>query len=262
MPTPFEKLSEAAGVPIADEAASMMVTRYLTAAEYAAGKRTLELACASGPGLGLLSRQSTLTVGADINASLIDRAQGHYRGRIPLLQLSAEALPFKDASFDLVILLEASYYVPDFDQALSEMTRVLAPAGRLLFVNANPERRDFIHSPFSHTYHSADQFRRILQAKGYRVETFGAFPVDEVDGDRSTLRAHAVRLARRALLAMRLVPRTLEGRARIKRLLGQKLRYVPAEIDERFAARAPLTPVSPGPVRTHKVLYVTAERAG
>src|SRR6185503_19913365 len=138
MSTPFEKVSEAAGLPISDEAASMLLTRYLTSADAARGKRTLELACASGPGLGLLSRSASFLVGADINAPLLDRAQRRYQGRVPLAQLSADALPFRNESFDLVLLLEASYYLPDFGRALAEMLRVLARDGRLLFVNANP----------------------------------------------------------------------------------------------------------------------------
>jgi SAM-dependent methyltransferase len=258
--TPFDKLSEAAGIPIADEAASMMATRYLTASEYARGRRTLELACASGPGLGLLNESAALTIGADINAAMIDRAHRHYRGRVPVAQLSVEALPFRAASFDFVLLLEASYYVQHFEHALSEMERVLAPGGQLMFVNANPERDDFIRSPFSHTYHSADQFRSLLETRGFHVETFGAFPVDDTDGGRTTIQSRVTSLARRALESLHLVPNTLAGRAKLKRLLGQKLRDVPPEIDAGFAKRAPLATLAPGPVKDFKVIYVNAHR--
>jgi SAM-dependent methyltransferase len=260
MPTPFEKVSEAAGLPISDEAASMLLTRYLTAAEYAQGKRTLELACASGPGLGLLSRAASFTVGADVNAALIDRAHQQYRGRVPLAQLSADALPFHDGAFELVLLLEASYYLPDFELALAEMQRVLAPDGRLLLVNANPERGDFIRSPFSHTYHSADEFRSMLERRGFEVDAYGAFPVDATETGNSSLRRRVEQMARKVLEALHLVPRTMKGRARLKRFMGQKLRYLPAEIDESFALRAPLASIGRGPLRNYKVIYVSAQR--
>ena len=261
MSIPYQKLSEASGIPIAEEAASMMVTRYLTARDYARGKRTLELACASGPGLGLLSRSASFLVGADINSVMLENAQAHYRGRVPLARLSAEALPFGNGSFDFVLLLEASYYVPDFERAVGEMDRVLAPGGRLFFANANPERPDFIRSPHSHTYHSADALRALLSLRGYSVDVFGAFPIAPDQGrGNGRLTSRLISVARRVLEALHLVPNTLEGRARLKRLLGQRLRQVPPEIDETFAPRGTLTPLSDGPVRDFKIFYVSATR--
>lgn len=260
MSAPFEMLTEAAGIPIADEAASMMVTRYRTASELAGGGRTLELACGSGPGLRMLSHASRFVVGADINAPLLQQAQNHYRGTIPLVRLSAESLPFRDGSFDFVLFLEATYYVPDFQRALDEILRVLNGSGRVLFVNANPERAGFIRSPFSHHYHSASEFRELLTSRGFRVSASGAFSVDDAVGGQPFGRS-VTSLARRTLEALRLVPRTLEGRARLKRLFGHKMRQVPPEIDDTFAPRAPLTPLDNQPARGFKVIYVSAERA-
>ena len=45
---------------------------------------------------------------------------------------SDEFLPFDDESFDLVICIEAFYYVADPAQAASEMRRVLRPGGTVL----------------------------------------------------------------------------------------------------------------------------------
>ncbi len=45
----------------------------------------------------------------------------------------AEALPFADASFDLVLGHAVLHHLPDLDQAFSEMHRVLAPGGMLMF---------------------------------------------------------------------------------------------------------------------------------
>jgi SAM-dependent methyltransferase len=258
---PFEHLSEGAGVPITDDAAIMMATRYALAAEMAAGRRTLELACAAGHGLGLVARTAQSLVGADINAPMLGRAQAHYRGRVPVARASAMALPFADASFDFVFCLEASYYVPEFETCLDEIGRVAAPGARLLFVNANPERVDFIRSPHSSHYQSADEFRALLTARGWVVETSAAFPLDpRDDGARARLTASVRTLARRALEGLHLVPRTLAGRARLKRLLGKRLRPMPAEIDDAFAPRATVTPVPSGPVRGYQIIFVTGRR--
>lgn len=260
MATPYEILSEATGIPISDEAASMMATRYLTAAELAHNRRTLELACASGPGLRILSRAARFVIGGDINAPMLLRAKSHYRGSIPLIQLSAEALPFEDASFDAVLLLEATYYLPEFDRAVSEIARILAPNGLVLFVNANPERSDFIRSPFSYHYHSSEEFRAALERHGLAVEIFGAFPCEASTGETSPLRGYIAPLARRIMEAFGLVPKTLRGRARLKRLMGHRLRPVPNEINEDFAPRAPLVALPRGPVTGYKVIYVVGRR--
>lgn len=239
----------------------MIATRYALAAEMASGRRTLELACAAGHGLGLVARTARNVVGADINAPMLARAQAHYRGRIPLARVSATALPFADGSFDCVLCLEASYYVPDFERCLDEIWRVTAPGAHLLFVNANPERPDFIRSPHSRHYHSADEFRALLTARGWIAETSAAYPLDPPgDGARARLTAALRTSARRVLEALHLVPRTLAGRARLKRLLGKKLRSMPAEIDVAFAPRAVVTPVPPGAVRGYQVIFVTARR--
>lgn len=254
----FEDLTEAAGVPIADEAASMMSTRYAWAAEIAPGRRVLELACGSGPGLGLLAARATWLAGADYSAALLARARDHYGTRVPLVRLSADALPFASGSFDLVLLFEASYYVPNMGEAFREIARVLSPGGRALFVNANPDRADFIPSPHSVEYHNADGFRMALRECGFDVGIEGAFPIDVADthGFWSTLVPHA----RNLLQALRLVPRTLRGRARIKKLLGKRLRDAPAELREGFAPIEPRGRVAVGRVEGFKVIYVAATK--
>ncbi len=239
----------------------MIATRYGVAAELAAGRRTLELACAGGHGLGMLARKAQSLVGADINAPMLARAQAHYRGRVPLVRTSAANLPFADASFDFVLCLEATYYMPQFERCLDEIGRVTAAGARVLFVNANPERPDFIRSPYSRHYHSADEFRRLLAERGWIVETSAAYPLEAPEGSAGTRVSAALRsAARRALETLHLVPRTLAGRARLKRLLGKTLRPMPAEIGDEFAPRAAVTPVPEGPVRGYQVIFVVGKR--
>jgi hypothetical protein len=42
-------------------------------------------------------------------------------------------LPFRDASFDVILCMNALHHMPDYRAALAEMHRVLRPAGRALF---------------------------------------------------------------------------------------------------------------------------------
>jgi SAM-dependent methyltransferase len=232
------------------------------AAELSGGKRVLELGCGSGQGFGLLGRRARLLVGGDYSSALLRRATGHYGLRFPLVRLSGNALPFADGSFDIILFFEASYYVPGMAASFQDITRVLAPSGQVLFVNANPERPDFISSPHSVHYHTAEEFRTALEHLGFCVDVQGAFPVSaRSTRGRAQLVGTVVSVTRRFLERLRLVPTTLRGRARLKRLVYGKLPMVPAELPEGFAPVAERTPLSAGRQAGHKVLYVLGRRA-
>jgi SAM-dependent methyltransferase len=241
----------------------MMYTRYVTAASLSANKRVLEVGCGAGQGFGLLAVSSKSVVGGDYSKALLDEASRHYGVRVPLVCLSADALPFKPATFDLVLCFEASYYVCDMEGAFDDIARVLAPGGSVLFVNANPERADFIKSPHSVHYHTASEFRSALVRRGFRVEVAGAFPTHAPsDKVRARVAGGAFSVARRVLQGLGLVPSTLRGRARLKRLLHRKLQNVPAELSLGFGEAAQRIPLATGPQPGYKVLYVHGIRAG
>ncbi len=66
-------------------------------------------------------------------------------GRVTLLQTTVPPLPFADASFDAVCLMEALEFLPDRAAALAELVRVLVPGGILLVSNRRGwERRLFL----------------------------------------------------------------------------------------------------------------------
>jgi SAM-dependent methyltransferase len=240
----------------------MLYGRYRLAADLAHGRRVLEIGCGAGLGFGLVGRKANLLVGGDVSPVLLRSGQRYYRGRFSFVQLSAQGLPFRDAAFDLVLCFEASYYVPDMTAAFGEIARVLAPEGVAVFVNANPERWDFIASPHSTHYHTADEFRAALGALGVDVTVEGAFPLDaRADGAGARWIGVAVSVARRVLGRLGLVPRTLRGRARVKRLIYGKLTPLPPELPEGLVVLAPRVAVAPGPVRDVKVIYVTGRKA-
>lgn len=257
----FEDVTETTGIPMTAEARRMIYTRYAVAAELAKGRRTLELACGGGNGLGLLETSARFLVGGDYSPALLRAAHAHYRSRVPLVRLSAEALPFRSGAFDMVLFCEATYYVPDMERAFDEVARVLSKVGSALFVNANPERPDFITSPYSVHYHSADEFRTALERREFRVTTQGAFPIDAARGGlASTVVGAGIGLVRVVVQALGLIPRTLRGRARLKRLMYRDLTRLPSELAPGFASVESRVALPPGPVRNFKVVYVTAVR--
>jgi demethylmenaquinone methyltransferase/2-methoxy-6-polyprenyl-1,4-benzoquinol methylase len=58
-----------------------------------------------------------------------------------LVQAKAEALPLPDSSFDLVLISDAWHHFVDQNGAVSEVVRVLRPAGRLYIIDFNACRR-------------------------------------------------------------------------------------------------------------------------
>jgi SAM-dependent methyltransferase len=96
--------------------------------------RVLELGC----GTGVLWRGSA-QVGPGWRVILSDMSDGMLRearsnlaskgNSFTYLQADAQALPFRDASFDAVIANHMLYHVPDIARALGEVGRVLKPAG-------------------------------------------------------------------------------------------------------------------------------------
>ncbi|HEY5294988.1 MAG TPA: class I SAM-dependent methyltransferase [Gaiellaceae bacterium] len=91
--------------------------------------RVLEL----GAGTGLNVRH--YPAGAEVTFTEPDPAMAkRLRRRAKVVVAPAEALPFADASFDIVVATLVFCTVRDVPAALRETRRVLAPGGRLLFL--------------------------------------------------------------------------------------------------------------------------------
>jgi SAM-dependent methyltransferase len=259
--THFEDVTEAAGSHLSSEAMSMISTRYFGAQALSSGRRVLEVACGSGSGLGMLEKAATYVAAGDLNTSLLLQAQHQYRGRIALSQFSAVELPFATGTFDLVVFLEASYYLENLEQALDEFVRVLTTGGKVWIANANPERPDFIKSPYSIRYHSADDFRSAFTDRGFEVSTYAAFPIADTSASiANRFLKLCITFFRWAAEQAGLVPRTLQGRARLKKMLGIRLRPLPKELDENEAEIVQLVEQPPGPITNFKVIYVEATK--
>src|SRR5688572_22593028 len=249
----YTDVTEAHGNQISRQALDMMWTRYAFAAALSEGRDVLEVACGAGQGLGVLRARARRVIGADYTEALLRMARAHYGGRTPLARLDAQRLPFRDGSFDLVILYEALYYLPDPAAFIGEARRVLRPEGRLVICTVNREWADFNPSPFSTTYHSAGELRALLTSGGFTTSVFGAFPVE-----RATLRDHVVSAVKRSAVALGLVPKTMRGKKLLKRLFMGPLVDFPAEIRDGVASYhdpVPLSDAGSRPVDGYKVLY-------
>ncbi len=100
------------------------------------GERLLDVACGGGYLLMEAERRGLRTSGIDIAESAIRRAR-EFAPSSALRQGDAEALPYDDASFEIVTCLGSLEHFLRPAVALEEMRRVLAPGGRAVVVVPN-----------------------------------------------------------------------------------------------------------------------------
>ncbi len=250
----YSPVTEMAGNRASTEQLEMIHTRYHLAREYSREKDVLEAACGPGRGLGFLALAAKSVTGLDLTESFVTAASERYHGRIRVVRGDAQKTPFADDSFDTVILFEAVYYLPDAGKFVSEARRVLRPGGVLVMCSANREWPGFNPSPFSVRYHSADELRLLLAEHGFSVEILAGFPAVP-EGPLGRI----VNVVRRLAVALRLVPRSMKGKAWLKRVFYGRLRALGPEIESDVPVR-PLQQLRAGPVRDFKVLYAVGHK--
>jgi len=133
------------------------------------GDRVLDLAGGTGDIAALLHErvgEAGSVVLGDINAQMLgvgrDRLtdRGLVRG-LEYVQLNAEALPFPDASFDLVTIAFGLRNVTDKQKALGEMFRVLKVGGRALVLEFSQVTADWFRPVYD--FHSFKVLPRLGQ---------------------------------------------------------------------------------------------------
>ena len=76
-------------------------------------------------------------VATDISPGMLRRLSetaGELGVQVEAVEADAEALPFPDASFELVMGHAVLHHLPDLDRAMSEFRRVLTPGGTMVFM--------------------------------------------------------------------------------------------------------------------------------
>jgi SAM-dependent methyltransferase len=105
------------------------------------GARVLEVGCGPGFVTRLLveSHPRATVTGLDVDSTMLLHAREHVLepDRVAFVEASASATGLPDASFDVVLARFLFQHVPNAQDVLLELRRVLAPAGRLIVVDAD-----------------------------------------------------------------------------------------------------------------------------
>jgi ubiquinone/menaquinone biosynthesis C-methylase UbiE len=251
----YSEVTELVGARGSRAQFARMCQRYQFAAGFCAGKEVLEVACGAGQGLGFLARRAKRVVGMDVDEGILAMPRERYGKRIEIRQGNAEALPFADQSFDVVLLLEAIYYLRQPQSFIAEAKRVLRSGGILFVCSANKDLPDFNPSPFSNCYYGPPELSSLFEANGFSAQYFGGDPV----GPQS-LRSWAFQTIKRAAVKLELVPKTMRGKEPLKRLFFGPLVELPDEVPEKGPPQAaPIAIPSHLPDRRHRVLYAVAQ---
>lgn len=131
----------------------------------------LELGCGTGFFLLNLKLAGVLDEGhvTDLSPGMVEVAKRNgaalgfeLEGRVA----DAETLPYDDDTFDLVIGHAVLHHIPDLDQCMREVLRVLKPGGRFVFAGEPTAKGDFIARKLSGWTWSAA--KRITHLPGLR----------------------------------------------------------------------------------------------
>jgi SAM-dependent methyltransferase len=189
----------------------MHLRAYDEAVRHAAGRDVLDVGCNTGYGTLRFAPVARRVVGVDVSLRAIEAARLRAPdGRPEFVVTSGFALPFADASFDLVTSFQVLEHVPDATAFLGELARVARPGGMVILATPNAATRLYPGMTPWNRFHVheylADELEGLLRGVFATVTVLGMFGVPElyeteirrVDGARQRIRRKEAAAARQA----------------------------------------------------------------
>jgi ubiquinone/menaquinone biosynthesis C-methylase UbiE len=99
-----------------------------------AGERVLDVAAGNGNATLAAARRFAVVTSTDYVPALLERGRRRAEAEglaVTFQEADAEALPYPDASFDVVLSTFGVMFAPNHSQAASELLRVVRPGGRI-----------------------------------------------------------------------------------------------------------------------------------
>lgn len=114
------------------------------AVDVRAGERVLDVAAGNGNATLAAAHRLAEVTSTDYVPALLDSGRARARAEgfaeaIVFEVADVEALPFADASFDVVLSTYGAMFAPDHETTAREMLRVVRPGGRIGLANWTPE---------------------------------------------------------------------------------------------------------------------------
>ena len=127
---------------IATEVIGGLGPRLVAACGIGPGQRVLDVAAGSGNVAIPAAETGARVVASDLTPELLDagRRAATARGvELEWTEADAEALPFPDAAFDVVVSSVGAMFAPDHRATASELARVTKPGGTIGLISWTPE---------------------------------------------------------------------------------------------------------------------------
>ena len=116
--------------------------RVVAAADVRPGERVLDVAAGSGNAAIPAALRGAMVVASDLTPELFDvgrRLATEAGAELEWREADAEALPFADDAFDVVLSTVGVMFAPHHEVAADELVRVTKPGGRVALVNWTPQ---------------------------------------------------------------------------------------------------------------------------
>ncbi len=151
------------------------------------GHRILEIGCGIGSVVAELTARACDAIGTDISTEAINYGREKYPN-VNLTVMAAEDLKFDDGSFDIVLSFDLFEHIARIDKHVSEVCRVLKPAGYYLLQTPNKysnalfetlSKKSLKWRRAHPSLHTPGQLRRRLFAHGFAVRFVKMNPINE-----------------------------------------------------------------------------------
>jgi SAM-dependent methyltransferase len=110
--------------------------------DIAPNSQLLDVGCGSGQLALMAARDGIEVTGVDIARNSVERARARAQAAglsARFEEADAEALPFDDAGFDMVVSLIGAMFAPRPDHVAKELLRVCVPGGTIAMANWTPQ---------------------------------------------------------------------------------------------------------------------------
>lgn len=139
----------------------------------------IDLGCGAGRNAGELLKRypKSMVTALDYSLLSVEKTKAYNQsaveaGRLSVLEGNVSALPFEDASFDLVTAFETVYFWPGLEKCFAQVARILKPGGTFLIVNEsdglNATGRRFEKIIDGMKVYKAEEIKMALKAAGFR----------------------------------------------------------------------------------------------